>query len=106
MGRQSARRTAGLLMVSVESKRARTGVSPNLVEHALPPLSDDHVQYFEFGRHAVEQTGVVLRLDRRGLPARGDRRRVQPCSRATSACEGVFRDCIRGAGNGVKAALS
>src|SRR5699024_12646001 len=51
----------GVSALSVESKRALTDVSPNLVEHALSRLSDDHAKYFEFERRAVEQAGVVPR---------------------------------------------
>ena len=51
----------GVSALSVETKRALTDVSPNLMEHALSRLSDDHAKYFEFERHAVEQAGVVPR---------------------------------------------
>lgn len=52
---------SGVSALSVESKRALTDVSPNLVEHALSRLTDAHARYFEFERHAVEQAGVVPR---------------------------------------------
>lgn len=52
---------SGVSALSVESNRALTDVSPNLVEHALSRLSEEHANYFEFERHAAEQAGVVLR---------------------------------------------
>lgn len=52
---------SGVSALTVESKRALTDVSPKLIEHALSRLSEEHAQYFEFERHAVEQAGVVLR---------------------------------------------
>lgn len=51
----------GVSALSVESRRAISGVSPSLVNHALSRLSGDHAEYFEFERHTIEQAGVFSR---------------------------------------------
>lgn len=55
---------SGVSALSVESNRALTDISPNLVEHALARLRAEHASYVDFERHAVEQAGVVPAVDR------------------------------------------
>ena len=50
----------GVSALSVESRRAISGVSPSLVNHALSRLSGNHAEYFEFERHTIEQAGGLL----------------------------------------------